>query len=116
MATENDFHLKMKGQCARCGDIPLEFFVASGARGNGDSLTFVFEPCPTCQNDLAGKKFADLEGVLNKAIESMEADERMRETVTIAENAPLALVQVQIEAQIKTLKWVLKNMRTVNDG
>jgi transcription elongation factor Elf1 len=56
-------------------------------------------------------KSANFEQVINKAIEAVRADDRLKETVTIEENAPLALTQVQLETQIGTLRWVLKIMQ-----
>jgi hypothetical protein len=51
---------------------------------------------------------------LTAALEAVKADERLQETATLDTNAPLALVQVQLESQMRTLRWVLKLMEDDN--
>jgi len=42
-------------------------------------------------------------------IERLEKDERYQAcAATIVENAPLALIQVEIESHIRALRWVLE--------
>ena len=41
-------------------------------------------------------------------IERLEEDERYQQKPALVEiNAPLALIQVEIESRIRTLKWVI---------
>ncbi len=41
-------------------------------------------------------------------LKKLEADERLSyKTATIVENAPLALIQLEMETNIAALKWVL---------
>jgi len=46
---------------------------------------------------------------IQSKLNSIRCDPRMHEAVTIEVNAPLALIQVQMEGQIQILNWVLKN-------
>jgi len=46
---------------------------------------------------------------VEKKLKEIEADERINyPAATIAENAPLALLQLHLETQRDVLKWVLK--------
>ena len=49
--------------------------------------------------------------LISKRIAEIEADERYqsgrKKPATIDVNAPLALVQLELETEIKTLRWVL---------
>jgi len=40
-------------------------------------------------------------------IKELESDERLSPSATIIENAPLVLIQVEPEAKIYILKWIL---------
>ena len=45
---------------------------------------------------------------IRKQIKSLEADDRYRdEPAQVQVNAPLALIQVEMQAKIDALKWVL---------
>jgi hypothetical protein len=50
-------------------------------------------------------------GEIKKRIAEIEADDRyqsgLKHPATIDINAPLALIQLEFEKEIKTLKWVL---------
>lgn len=112
---EDKFHLKMVGQCGGCGDIPLEFFIASGARGIGDVLPVVFQPCPTCINFEIEKRMGASKSAIQKKLDEVQADERLSyPTATIRENAPLALEQLALETWRSALHWVLKTMEESN--
>ena len=46
---------------------------------------------------------------IRKKIEEIEADERHKAPPALVDiNAPLALIQVDLEAKIRALKWVLE--------
>lgn len=49
--------------------------------------------------------------LINKRIAEIEADERYqsgrKKPATIDVNAPLALIQLELETEIKALRWVL---------
>jgi len=46
--------------------------------------------------------------VIEKMLAVLESDERLKyPTATIVENAPLALIQLEMESKISVLKWVL---------
>lgn len=48
------------------------------------------------------------EKTIKKMLKRLEADERLKyPTATIVENAPLALIQLEMESKIGVLKWVL---------
>ena len=48
------------------------------------------------------------EAEIRKAIREIEKDTRLKSPPALVRiNAPLALIQVDLDAQIKTLKWVL---------
>ena len=47
---------------------------------------------------------------IQKAINMIKNDDRYKAPcATVQINAPLALVQVELEAKVSTLEWVLKN-------
>ncbi len=49
-----------------------------------------------------------------ETIKELEADERLSyPTATLAENAPLALIQLELETKIKTLKGTLQSIDEV---
>jgi len=51
--------------------------------------------------------------ILDK-IKELESDERLSyPTATIIENAPLALIQLEMESKITALKWVLGDIKTI---
>ena len=54
-------------------------------------------------------------GLINQRITEIEADERyqsgQKEPATIAINAPLALTQLSLETELKTLRWVLSLLK-----
>jgi hypothetical protein len=57
----------------------------------------------------ADDKLKEIKGSLIRAISETEADDRLKVgTATIEENAPLALVQCVLGAQVRTLKFLLK--------
>ena len=46
---------------------------------------------------------------IKKELNRAKGDERLKSpTATIVENAPLALIQLELETTIRVLKWVLK--------
>lgn len=46
---------------------------------------------------------------IKAALTAIESDKRLSyKTATIVENAPLALIQLELETQQATLKWVLE--------
>jgi len=46
--------------------------------------------------------------VIRAALISLEEDDRLKSPpATITENAPLALIQLELEAKISALRWVL---------
>lgn len=46
---------------------------------------------------------------VKKKLKKIESDERLSyPTATIVENAPLALIQLELEMKRDTLKWVLE--------
>jgi len=46
---------------------------------------------------------------IKKQLYKAKGDDRLKSpTATIVENAPLALVQLELETTIRVLKWVLK--------
>ncbi len=48
------------------------------------------------------------EAEIRRAIKEIQKDARLKgPPTTVDVNAPLALIQVDLETQIKTLKWVL---------
>jgi len=48
-------------------------------------------------------------GEIEKQIKLLESDERLKmPSATIDINAPLALIQLEMETKITTLKWVMK--------
>jgi len=50
---------------------------------------------------------------IETALAEFEADSRLcQPPATIFENGPLALVQVDLEAKISTLKWALRDGRS----
>ncbi len=50
------------------------------------------------------------EKIIEKIIE-LQSDERLSCPIaTIDENAPLALIQLELETKIKTLKWTLEGI------
>ena len=49
---------------------------------------------------------------VDKRIADIEADSRyQRQSATIEENAPLALIQLEMETEIRILRWVSKNLK-----
>lgn len=52
---------------------------------------------------------------IKEQIQIVEADDRyqsgLKMPATIDINAPLALIQLEMETRIKTLKWVLKGVK-----
>lgn len=49
------------------------------------------------------------EAVIKAKIKELQEDERLKyPTATIGTNAPLALIQLEFEAKIKALQWVLQ--------
>jgi len=54
-------------------------------------------------------------GEIREQIQKIEADTRYQEGLktpaTIDINAPLALIQLEMETRIKTLKWVLRGVK-----
>lgn len=52
---------------------------------------------------------------IKEQIQKVEADDRyqsgLKMPATIDINAPLALIQLEMETRIKTLKWVLKEVK-----
>lgn len=51
---------------------------------------------------------------IKDVIKKIEADERLSyEPAKVEVNAPLALVQVNLQAKVDTLKWVLKEIENI---
>ncbi len=46
---------------------------------------------------------------ITKAIAAIKKDPRMEKVVTVDVNAPLALIQWNLEGQEQALRWVLKD-------
>lgn len=58
----------------------------------------------TSRGSIAMKTEAEIRAILTE----LETDERLRyPSATVDINAPLALVQLELEAKVNTLKWIL---------
>ena len=78
--------------------------VFDGEKHVGDICYTVCKPGET-------RTARSLQEQIEKRLAEIKADGRLKELVTINENAPLALVQVQLEGWMSALRWVLKIMK-----
>jgi len=47
---------------------------------------------------------------IRNELKRVKSDERLNyKTATVSENVPLALIQLELEARVATLRWVLAN-------
>jgi hypothetical protein len=81
-----------------CGYIPGRTLLAA--------LKYLNPPTPKMDKEL--KKNIKSEKEIREAIREIEADDRFKAPPALVNiNAPLALIQMELEGQIKALKWVL---------